>query len=176
MKKIKQGGQKMNYGIVIFPPKELQDELNEYRKRYDSHYSLIPPHITLKYAHSISILEQEVERITNICHNANSFTLQTKGINTFFPTTNVVYLSLEKSEEIFKLRDQLHEENNPIDQKFPFVPHLTIGQDLNEVELHDILGELKMKQLKYTFLVDRLHLLYQLENGIWSVYQTFLLK
>ncbi|EPR29472.1 2'-5' RNA ligase [Geobacillus sp. WSUCF1] len=40
---------KMKYGIVIFPPKRIQDFANSYRKRYDSHYALIPPHITLKY-------------------------------------------------------------------------------------------------------------------------------
>ena len=40
----------MRYGIAIFPSKEIQDEANSYRKRYDPHYPLIPPHITLKDA------------------------------------------------------------------------------------------------------------------------------
>ena len=38
----------MNYGIVAFPSKELQDFANAYRKRYDSHYAQLPPHITLR--------------------------------------------------------------------------------------------------------------------------------
>lgn len=38
----------MKYGIAIFPSKKLQDKVNSLRKRYDPHYALIPPHITLK--------------------------------------------------------------------------------------------------------------------------------
>lgn len=38
----------MYYGIVAFPQKHVQDKVNALRKRYDPHYSLIPPHITLK--------------------------------------------------------------------------------------------------------------------------------
>ena len=38
----------MKVGVVIFPSKKLQDLANSYRKRYDPHYALIPPHLTLK--------------------------------------------------------------------------------------------------------------------------------
>ena len=38
----------MKFGVVIFPSKKLQDLANSYRKRYDPHYSLITPHLTLK--------------------------------------------------------------------------------------------------------------------------------
>ena len=45
---ILKGGIPMYFGIATFPEKEVQDIANSYRKRYDPHYSLIPPHITLK--------------------------------------------------------------------------------------------------------------------------------
>ncbi len=38
----------MKFGVAMFPSKELQDKVNQYRKRYDAHYALIPPHITIK--------------------------------------------------------------------------------------------------------------------------------
>ena len=38
----------MKLGIVIFPSKMIQDKANGLRKRYDPHYALVPPHITLK--------------------------------------------------------------------------------------------------------------------------------
>ncbi len=38
----------MKFGVVIFPSKKLQDLANSYRKRYDSHYALIPPHLNVK--------------------------------------------------------------------------------------------------------------------------------
>ena len=37
----------MKFGVVIFPSKKLQDLVNSYRKRYDPHYALISPHLTL---------------------------------------------------------------------------------------------------------------------------------
>lgn len=40
----------MKYGIALFPSKKLQDLVNSYRKRYDTHYALVPPHVTLKTA------------------------------------------------------------------------------------------------------------------------------
>src|SRR5699024_5327838 len=46
------GGKLMKYGVAIFPSKEIQDEVNAYRKRYDPKYSQIPPHITIKAAFS----------------------------------------------------------------------------------------------------------------------------
>ena len=38
----------MKYGIVAFPSKKVQDFANSYRKRYDPHYALITPHMTVK--------------------------------------------------------------------------------------------------------------------------------
>lgn len=40
----------MKLGIVLYPSKAYQDYINNYRKRYDSHYGVIAPHITLKDA------------------------------------------------------------------------------------------------------------------------------
>lgn len=44
----------MKFGVVIFPSKKLQDLANSYRKRYDPHYALITPHLTLKNAFEAS--------------------------------------------------------------------------------------------------------------------------
>ena len=43
----------MKFGIVAFPSKKIQDLANTYRKRYDSHYSKVTPHITLKEAFEV---------------------------------------------------------------------------------------------------------------------------
>ena len=58
----------MYFGIATFPAKEVQDFANSYRKRYDPHYTLIPPHITLKERfeleqEKVNQLTQELERI-----------------------------------------------------------------------------------------------------------------
>ena len=53
----------MKFGVVIFPSKRLQDIANSYRKRYDPHYSLITPHLTLKNAFEAT--EDEVVNIAD---------------------------------------------------------------------------------------------------------------
>lgn len=52
----------MKLGIVLYPSKAYQDYINNYRKRYDSHYAVIAPHITLKDAFEVS--EDEVKAVT----------------------------------------------------------------------------------------------------------------
>ena len=43
-------------------------------------------------------------------------------------------------------------------------------------EMHDVYGSLRMKKMNLEALIDRFHLLYEMENGMWTVFQTFLLK
>ncbi|MEB8647234.1 hypothetical protein P4G62_25705, partial [Bacillus cereus] len=50
---------------------------------------------------------------------------------------------------------------------------LTIGQGLSDAEHADVLGRLRMKDFYYEQPIDRFHLLYQLENGTWTVHETF---
>ena len=38
----------MILGLALIPSKSFQEEVNAYRKRYDTHYAQIMPHITVK--------------------------------------------------------------------------------------------------------------------------------
>lgn len=38
----------MILGLALIPSKDFQNEVNAYRKRYDKHYTMIQPHITIK--------------------------------------------------------------------------------------------------------------------------------
>ena len=59
---------------------------------------------------------------------------------------------------------------------YAFIPHVTIAQKLTSGEHDDIIGQLKMIGVNHTETIDRIHLLYQLENGSWNVYETFRLE
>ena len=60
--------------------------------------------------------------------------------------------------------------------EYAFVPHITIAQKLSSGEHDDIIGQLKMVGVDHSEIVDRIHLLYQLEDGSWTVYETFRLQ
>jgi 2'-5' RNA ligase len=85
-------------------------------------------------------------------------------------------LALQNKEPFVQLHQKIASQCVSEKETYSYVPHLTIGRDLSNDELRDITGQLSMAKIDLTSEVDRFHLIYQLEDGIWSVYQTFLLK
>lgn len=166
----------MKYGIVIFPKKEVQDRVNALRKRYDSHYNLIPPHITIKGAFDLNNVKEAISHLEKVTQQIPPFTLRVNRIKTFLPTTPVVYFALEDDPGIYNLHEQVNSEMLHHEAMYKFIPHITIAQDLSNQELHDIYDRLRMKDFDISFEVDRIHLLYQIENGTWTNYQTFVLR
>ena len=170
------GGQwTMKYGIVAFPSKKLQDLANTYRKRYDSHYSKITPHITLK--ESFEADDTEIshisQTISSIAQNTSPFTIHASRISSFFPTTYVIYFKIEPNDAINKLHQVIQEKVNIGKPKHVFIPHITIAQDLTETEHDDIFGQLRMVGVNERDTIDRIHLVYQLDDGSWTAYETF---
>jgi 2'-5' RNA ligase len=165
----------MKYGVVAFPSKKLQDLANSYRKRYDPHYSLITPHMTIKGVFEAS--DTEIEKIStqigDVVKRHKPFKLQTSRVSSFIPVTNAIYFKVEPNEELMKLHDDLHTEELGTDEDYTFVPHITIAQKMESGEHDDIFGQLKMVGVDHEEVIDRLHLLYQLEDGYWTVYETF---
>lgn len=165
----------MKYGIVIFPSKSLQDKANSYRKRYDTHYALIPPHITLlsSFEESDDQIRELADQLRETAKRFTPFQLKVTKFSSFQPVNNVIYMKVEPSHEIVDLHEGLASlfENHP--QEYAFVPHITVGQNLSNDEHSDVYGSLRLQQVDHEETVDRFHLLYQLENGQWTVYETF---
>lgn len=164
----------MKYGIAIFPSKKLQDVANSLRKRYDPHYALVPPHVTLKSAFELENdqLPTVIKQIDEIATEISPFPLNVYKVGSFHPINNVIYLKVRETEELMKLHERL---NEVLKRKEPysFVPHITIAQNLSDGEFSDVFGSLKMRQINHEETIDRFQLLYQLENETWSVYETF---
>lgn len=83
----------------------MQDVANSYRKRYDSHYSLIPPHLTLKEVFEAT--EDQIDEIAanlrKIAEETNPFTLNVTKVSSFSPANNVIYLKVEQKPELTSL-------------------------------------------------------------------------
>ncbi|GLO65678.1 MULTISPECIES: YjcG family protein [Oceanobacillus] len=167
----------MKYGIAIFPSKSIQDQANALRKRYDPRYSLIPPHLTLKESFEADeeTLNETVEELRKIAKETEPFHIQINKVSTFEPVTNTIYFKVEPIQELNDLHSKLHEGKFDDNQTHPFVPHITIAQELEHDEFSDILGRLQMEGFNLEDYVDRFQLLYQLDNESWTVYQTFVL-
>ncbi|WP_163529859.1 YjcG family protein [Halobacillus ihumii] len=166
----------MKYGIAIFPSKKVQDEANSYRKRYDPHYALIPPHITLKEPFEVEEKKLEAEvipELEKIAKDTSQFSVEVTKVSSFSPVTNTIYLKVNPTDPIIQLNEKLRNGTMPDNQEYAFVPHITIAQKLSDEEFSDVYGSLSMESFDIVDKVDRFQLLYQLENGAWSVYETF---
>lgn len=165
----------MKFGVVIFPSKSLQDLANSYRKRYDPHYALIPPHITLKT--SFETTEEAIKpfagKLRQLAAEIEPFTLTTTKISSFQPVNNVIYIKVNPIPALEHLHNKIKQEFLEETSEYSFVPHITIGQNLSNDEHFDVYGSLRMLKVEHEEPVDRFHLLYQLENGSWTVYETF---
>ncbi|MDY0407925.1 YjcG family protein [Virgibacillus soli] len=165
----------MNYGIAIFPSREIQDLANSYRKRYDSRYKLIPPHLTLKAAFQAdeAVIDELVPELKKIANELKPFSINIEKVSSFVPLSNTIYLKVNPIDELTLLYEKLHSGKFPKDSEHPFVPHITIGQDLKDDEFSDIYGSLRMEKFNLSDTVDRFQLLYQLGNGSWTVHESF---
>lgn len=165
----------MKYGIAMFPSKALQDIVNSYRKRYDPHYALIPPHITLKYPFEMDDekVKQVVKEIKQIAQSLPPIEIKVRKVSSFHPVNNVLYFKVEDNANLNTLQNKLNEDKLEDNRDYSFVPHITIGQQLSDEEHADVLQSLNMKDIHHDEVIDRFQLLYQLENGSWTVYETF---
>ncbi|MCK1992822.1 hypothetical protein GW626_05975 [Peribacillus muralis] len=166
----------MKYGVAIFPSKKLQDLANSYRKRYDTKYAFIPPHLTLKPTFEATDMEISTiaEQLKGIAQKCRPFTMNVTKVKSFQPVSNTIYFKVELSEGLQELHDALDDESFiKSETQYAFVPHITIAQDLSDNEHSDVLGQLSMLDISHEEEVKRIHLLYQLEDGAWTVYETF---
>ncbi|WP_085521681.1 YjcG family protein [Tuberibacillus sp. Marseille-P3662] len=168
----------MRYGIAMFPSKELQDKANAYRKRYDPHYSNVPPHITLKEPFELENDEIDlmIKQFRSIADNHEPVDIEVKKVSSFHPVNNVIYFKIDEHPNLMRLQENLHENELGDDREYQFVPHITIAQDLSDEEHADILQSLKMMDVHHKETIDRFQLLYQLDNESWTVYETFHLQ
>lgn len=168
----------MKFGIIAFPSKQLQDLANTYRKRYDPHYAQITPHITLK--DSFDMDEQQINEIVATLEQISSkygpLKIHASRVSSFYPTTNTLYFRIEPTVQLESIQKALQDSIPFGAPKFVFVPHITIAQNLSDSEHNDILSQLRMIGVNVEETIDRIHLLYQLEDGSWTTYDTFKLS
>ena len=169
----------MNYGIAVFPSVEIQEFANHYRRRYDPHFALIEPHLTVREKEEwndqqVHTAIQELERAAEALEPLE---LQFNRFSTFYPVNNVIYMALADPAPLVRLHQKLCA--GPLTEAsklYAYTPHLTIAQSMNDDELHDVLASLKNKPLSFQCTIDRIVLLKQEEDGRWSRHREFLLQ
>lgn len=166
----------MNFGISIFPERSVQDFVDSFRKRYDPRYRFIPPHITLKEKFELAEhqVEPMIEKLEAIAKQATPFQIKFHKVSHFYPTSPTLYLAIQGAEPIVELHKQI-KTAIPGATAYDYIPHLTIGQNMETDELHDVYSNLHSHTYDLDSRVDRFHLMYQSPDDTWEIYHSFVL-
>lgn len=165
----------MNLGIVLFPSEKLQDKVNEYRKRYDSHFAIIPPHITIKEEFTIDSNDKEkvIDFVKDVASKHEPVDIEIHKVSSFEPTSHVIYFKVDRTDNI----ESLHAAFNDGDffgiNKHPFIPHFTIGQGFLSVQEHDdVYSTLNMVGIDHTETINEITICKRDEDGVWNVLES----
>jgi 2'-5' RNA ligase len=165
----------LNYGIIAFPSKKLQDLANTYRKRYDPHFALIRPHITLKDAFEAdSVQFEEVkQKLETIASRFAPLSIHASRVSSFYPITNAIYFRIQPTDQLAAIHAAIQDELNIGADKHVFVPHITIAQKMTDTEHDDIFDQLRMIGVDEEEKIEEIHLAQQNEDNTWSITQSY---
>ncbi|MDT3993800.1 YjcG family protein [Mammaliicoccus fleurettii] len=160
----------MKLGIVLIPSKPFQEAVNAYRKRYDKHYALITPHITIKEKFEVddNMLDEVKTKLEETAKEFEPVEIQVSKASSFAPTKNVIYFKVTKTDELVSLYSKFNNGDFYGESTHPFVPHFTIAQGLSSQEFEDIYGQVRMAGIDHSETIDTIKLMKQNEDETWS--------
>lgn len=164
----------MNIGLALIPSKSFQDEVNGYRKRYDTEYARIMPHITIKSHFEINddeldSVKEEVKRLEGF----GPVDVHATKASSFKPTNNVIYFKVAKTDELEQLFNLFNTEDFHGEAEHPFVPHFTIAQGLTSQEFEDIFGQVELVGVDLKEKLKNFHYYAMTKKDKWKVIDTF---
>lgn len=129
-------------GIVIPVEGEYARKVSATRAATGDPFAYIPPHITLMSGVPLTDPAEAIAHVRNVVSAFSSFPIRFAGTDTFYPVSPVTYLRVAEGErELTELHKRLHA--GPLDAKpaFPFVPHLTLAQEIAPERLAEVRRE-----------------------------------
>jgi 2'-5' RNA ligase len=130
------------FGVVVLAPPELSRRVNRVRRLYDPNFSLIAPHVTVLPPRPLTLSRTEVvETVRRVALKTPPLRIGLDSVGTFEPVMPVIFLRLGRGRRLVSLihrklaRGRLH---SP--EAFPYVPHLTLGQNLDGARFRQALA------------------------------------
>jgi 2'-5' RNA ligase len=162
-----------DYAVVSYLPGELGEFVDRLRRRFDPALAAWLPHVTLLPPRSLeNALDGPLETIRRRCALFEPFDATVYGVCTFWPISGVVYLSCSAGRNrLTELHDALNSAELERQEIHPYVPHITIAQDLDEQRaaavLADVEREWSAHQAGWKFRVESLFLVQKTPENRW---------
>ena len=176
------------YALLTYAPPEVSHALDDIRRRYDPAYKDgIKPHITVKRPAPLrdpKYLGAMVKELGVMAARLKPFPVDLNGYNTFRKhEANVAFLKIQDEASFCNLHSKVMEVLNKVfgedvaDQfEGPvYHPHLTIGNNLSDLELAVMEHELAQGDyhLHFNFWITGVTLMTQASGQIWQTINTF---
>ena len=94
---LNKGGISMKIGLALIPSQSFQNEVDGYRKRYDTEYARIMPHITIKPHFELKETELDSfkDEVKQTLDGFKPVEVHVTKASSFKPTNNVIYFKVE---------------------------------------------------------------------------------
>src|SRR5581483_4173487 len=169
----------MFYALVHYPKIEA-DPVNQLRPKYDPHWNVIAPHITLLFSIPESIGEQRlVSHIEHVLFEQSALPIRLQGLARSWDD-HLLLLVQEGAAELIGLYQALYSGMlaQYLRQDIQFTPHLTLGRFTEQPEkFRKAFDEAQQLNLDYECVMDRVNLV-KIDEGplqiVWS--KEFLLQ
>jgi 2'-5' RNA ligase len=176
------------YAIILDAPPEISEALDDVRRRYDPAFKVkVPPHITVKRPTVLAdptCIEAMRGAMRKVAANLPPIPVVLMGFGNFkSPGRNVVFLKVENEAPLYQLHQEVvaalqevfgtdqadHFENSS------YHPHLTIGNELSEIDLAVLEHELATGgyRLNFNFVISQFTLYVHDTGKPWQTIETF---
>lgn len=146
------------YGaFFIFPPKDIADQVDELRKKYDpKSAAYCSAHISLSDPLSGSLTEIQLEELQNALSLMEAFEIHYGPLRIFPPYPGVTY-AISPEERFMDLRSAIHSTSIFKDvtlKKKDIAPHMTIAEFITMEKTYELLKELSGHVPEGDFICD----------------------
>lgn len=162
-------------GVAIGVPEPYAGELQARRERYgDPDAGKIPPHVTLLAPTRVPAgeLSRVEEHLRGVAEATEAFPIRLRGCATFRPVSPVVFVALVSGIAPCE-RLEAAVRSGPLQRpvRFPYHPHVTVAQDVDEPALERAFVE--MADYEASFQVWGFTLFEKGHDGVWRPQRDF---
>jgi 2'-5' RNA ligase len=131
------------YSVVVYLPRQLGEFVDRLRRGLNPNFASWLAHATILPPRPLRApLEESLEWIRQKCAGLESFEASLDGVSTFWPVNGVVYMAISLgAQRLVELHNALNLGLMAQQETYPYVPHVTIGQELDEAGTQAALGE-----------------------------------
>ena len=171
--------------VVIIPPKEMWEPIQEIRRIYDRHIYKWMPHITLLFPFRPESEFNTLESLfSTICKKIKSFEITFGRLKSFNHGKQKYTLWLAPEPESliidlqYKLLEIVPDCNNVNLYKNGFTPHLSVGQIEGKKKLIEVIETLQRNWSQLKFTINSIHFIAREKQkpSKFKVKKTFLLN